>query len=153
MSRVGATALACLFPLIAACGSGSGDPPRQPLRHATRVRANVAHPAHGKLLVRAREFSFTPTAVVAKAGKLKLTLHNSGRMTHELVLLRTNRAAGSLRVRHGRVNEASSVGEISETKAGKRASHTFKLKPGHYVMVCNVRGHYQHGMRGRLTVK
>ena len=153
MSRIGATALACLMPLIAACGGGSGDPPPQPPRNATRAHASVAHPAHRKLVVRAREFSFSPTTIVVKRGKLKLTLRNSGRMTHELILLRTTRAPGSLRVRHGKVSESSSVGEISETKAGKRASHTFKLKPGHYVMVCNVRGHYQHGMRGRLTVK
>jgi plastocyanin len=153
MSRTGATALACLMPLIAACGSGSGDPPPQPLGNATRAHASVAHPAHRKLVVRAREFSFSPTTIVAKRGKLKLTLRNSGRMTHELILLRTSRALGSLRVRHGKVSEASSVGEISETKAGKRASHTFELKPGHYVLVCNLRGHYHHGMRGRLTVK
>jgi uncharacterized cupredoxin-like copper-binding protein len=153
MSCARASVLACPMLLIAGCGSGSGHPTPVAAQKPRPVAARVAHPSQASLAVRANEFSFAPHAIVAKAGKLKITLRNKGHMTHELILLQTNRAAGSLRVRHGRVSESASVGEISETRAGKTASHTFTLKPGHYVMVCNVRGHYHHGMRGRLTVR
>jgi uncharacterized cupredoxin-like copper-binding protein len=36
---------------------------------------------------------------------------------------------------------------------GESAPHTFDLKPGTYVMVCNVPGHYDAGMYGTLTVR
>jgi uncharacterized cupredoxin-like copper-binding protein len=51
------------------------------------------------------------------------------------------------------VSEDASVGEISETDGGAFKSHTFNLKPGHYVFVCNIPGHYANGMRGELTVQ
>jgi uncharacterized cupredoxin-like copper-binding protein len=153
MPRARALALACLAVPVAACGAESGT--AQPARSvsASAPATTVAHPAHRRIVVGAREFTFAPHAIAAKAGKLKITLRNRGRMMHELILLKTNRAPGALRVRHGRVNEAASVGEISETQPAKSATHTFTLKPGHYVMVCNVHGHYQQGMRGALTVK
>jgi uncharacterized cupredoxin-like copper-binding protein len=46
-----------------------------------------------------------------------------------------------------------SSGEIPEQEPGKSASHTLMLKPGAYVYICNVPGHYAAGMRGTLTVK
>ena len=101
----------------------------------------------------ASEFKFAPAAITAKAGKVKVALDNKGDTEHEFVLLKTNQAAGALSVKGGRVSEAASVGEISETKAGQTATHTFHLKPGKYVYVCNIPGHYQQGMHGTLTVK
>jgi uncharacterized cupredoxin-like copper-binding protein len=51
------------------------------------------------------------------------------------------------------VSEDGSVGEIAETEPGKTGTHTFKLKAGNYVMICNIAGHYQAGMYGTLVVK
>jgi uncharacterized cupredoxin-like copper-binding protein len=92
-------------------------------------------------------------AVAAKAGKLTITLDNKGKMPHELVVLKTSAAAGSLSVKSGRVSESRSVGEVSETAAGATKSTTLKLKAGSYVFVCNIPGHYADGMRGTLTVR
>lgn len=89
----------------------------------------------------------------AKAGKLKLTLVNEGKAEHELVVLKTDQPAAGLKVSGGRVDEADSVGEISETAPGATKSATLTLGPGRYVLVCNIPGHYQGGMRGTLTVR
>jgi uncharacterized cupredoxin-like copper-binding protein len=153
MSRTRAPAAACLLVVIAGCGGGADRSAAVSAQSTAAAAGTMARPSDRRIAVRAKEYSFAPHAIAAKAGKLKITLRNNGRVEHELILLRTNRAPGSLRVEHGRVSEAASVGEISDTRAGKIASHTFKLKPGRYLMVCNVRGHYQQGMRGRLTVK
>jgi plastocyanin len=99
------------------------------------------------------EFAFKPKALSARAGELRVTAKNDGRAEHELVLIRTTRAANALRTTGGRASEAGAVGEIPEQEPGKRASHTFKLKPGAYVYICNVPAHYANGMRGTLTVK
>jgi uncharacterized cupredoxin-like copper-binding protein len=153
MPHARAAVLVLLVVPIAGCASGSGGSTPATAVGGQSAAASVARPSHHSIVVRAKEFSFAPHAIVARAGRLKIILRNKGQMKHELILLRTDRAPGSLRVKHGRVSEAASVGEISETRAGRSASHTFKLKPGRYVMVCNVRGHYADGMRGRLTVR
>jgi uncharacterized cupredoxin-like copper-binding protein len=127
-------------------------------RAAAKVRP--ARPAaldasSGNAAVTATDFKFSASAIDAPAGKLKLTLTNSGSIPHELVLLKTSAAPGSLKVvaASERVSEAASVGEVSEIKAGISKSTTFDLKPGRYVYVCNIPGHYAAGMHGALVVK
>ncbi|HTN23161.1 MAG TPA: plastocyanin/azurin family copper-binding protein [Solirubrobacteraceae bacterium] len=108
----------------------------------------------GQANVKSTEFKFSASAIDAPAGKVKITLDNAGQIEHEFVLLKTDAAPGSLKVAaNGRVSEAASVGEISETKTGVSKSTTFDLKPGRYVYVCNIPGHYAQGMRGALVVK
>jgi uncharacterized cupredoxin-like copper-binding protein len=106
----------------------------------------------GTLTIKAAEMSFAPSAITAPAGKLTITMDNTGTMAHELVVLKTDTAPGELKVTDGTVGEDDSVGEIGETAAGKSASHTFDLKPGKYVIVCNVPGHYSAGMYGSLVI-
>lgn len=150
---------------LAACGSSDPAPTTSsaaastPAATTTAAAAAPATPAAvaatgGKVTVATTEYAFAPTAITAKAGKLKLTLQNKGAIQHELVLLKSDAAPASLKVGSGqRVSEDASVGEVSETDAGKSASHTFDLKPGKYVYVCNIPAHYGLGMRGELTVK
>jgi uncharacterized cupredoxin-like copper-binding protein len=99
------------------------------------------------------EFAFKPEALSAKAGKLRVTAENDGSAEHELVLIRTTKAADALPTEGDQASEAGTVGEIPEQKPDRSASHTFKLKPGAYVFICNLPGHYAAGMRGTLTVK
>jgi uncharacterized cupredoxin-like copper-binding protein len=100
-----------------------------------------------------RDYSFKPKSLTAGAGRLRVTAANGGKHEHEFVLIRTKRAAGALPTKGGRASEQGAVGEIPEQQPGERASHTFKLKPGKYVFICNVPGHYRAGMYGTLTVK
>jgi uncharacterized cupredoxin-like copper-binding protein len=135
--------------LVAGCGnSASGHP-----RAASAPAVPAAAPASGALTVRTTEFAFSPMTASTKAGKLKLTLINNGKVPHEIVVLKTDQAAAALRVSGARVSEADSVGEVSETPAGATKSATLHLTPGKYVFVCNIPGHYQDGMRGTLTVQ
>jgi len=94
-----------------------------------------------------------PAAITTKPGRFTVTLENTGSIPHEFVLLKTDAAPGSLAVKGGRVDEGTSVGEVSETNGGARKSTTFRLKPGKYVYVCNIPGHYGDGMRGQLIVR
>jgi uncharacterized cupredoxin-like copper-binding protein len=47
---------------------------------------------------------------------------------------------------------AVSLGEVSELDAGKKGKLTVSLKPGTYILYCNVPGHYVMGMWTLLTV-
>lgn len=130
---------------LASCGSDDAKP-------AAATPAAGGAGARHALTVDASEFHFAPATLKARSGKVTISMRNDGKTAHELVVLKTDAAPGALDVSGGRVSEKDSVGEISETKAGATASTTLDLKPGSYVYVCNIPGHYADGMRGRLTV-
>jgi uncharacterized cupredoxin-like copper-binding protein len=165
MLRTGTTLLALFMSGVVLIVFGGLSATNTARKNAEKVAApapageRVAAPAAldasaGRATVTSTEFKFSASAIDAPAGKLRLTLDNSGKIEHELVLLKTSAAPGSLKVAaNGRVSEAASVGEVSEIKSGVSKSTTFDLKPGRYVYVCNIPGHYGQGMRGALVVK
>lgn len=118
--------------------------------------AATASGTSDKLMFKLNEFRISPGATDAKAGSVLIKATNVGTVEHELVVARTKRKPGNLPTnRTGDVKEGAInvIGEISETPAGEAGKTRLKLKPGKYVMFCNVPGHYGLGMRGRLTVK
>jgi len=102
------------------------------------------------------EFFFKPSKLSVSAGKIQITAPNTGKVVHELVLLKTNQSPANLqRESNGGVNEDAyqSPGEIPDVNAGSTKSVTIELKPGKYAMVCNVPGHYAAGMYGEVVVQ
>jgi uncharacterized cupredoxin-like copper-binding protein len=90
----------------------------------------------------------------AKAGKVAFTLVNKGTMVHEAVILKTNTRYDKLPVSKGKASEKGKVGAIKNVAGGKTSTPlTLTLAAGRYVIICNVPGHYQGGMRVALTVK
>ena len=125
---------------------------------STETTATTATTRDTKLTVTMTEFAFTPKDVTAPAGTITITAPNKGKVTHELVLIRTDLATDALPLTSTDVNEdaftASALpGEIPDVAAGQTKSVTVTLPPGRYVMLCNVEGHYKSGMVGTLTVR
>lgn len=159
-----ATAALALTTALAACGSSgatsspntaaNGKTASTPATSTTTPSAAPVVPA-GTITVDTTEYAFAPTTIAAKAGKVSFSLDNKGKIPHELIVLKTGAAPGSLKVNAStsRVSESTSVGEVSETPAGETKSTTLDLKPGTYLYVCNIPTHYMQGMRGVLTVK
>lgn len=154
--------------LVAGCGSSSSKddaktPAKTPAAEASSkpvatgpasATSTAVDASSGKITVDSTEWGFSAPEIDAKPGKLTVTLDNTGKVVHELVLLKSDAAPGALKVgSQGRVSESASVGEVSELKPGASKSTTFNLKPGRYVYVCNIPGHYASGMRGVLVVK
>lgn len=97
--------------------------------------------------------SMISTPDTAKAGKVKFKLTNEGSEEHELVVLKSSTAFDQLPVdAKNKVNEATAIGEVEGVAAGKAKTKTFKLKPGEYVLACNIAEHYGAGMRAAFTV-
>lgn len=110
--------------------------------------------AGGTAAVQLKEFKLTPKPTIAKAGKVTFVVKNVGKLEHEMVVLKTNTAAGKLVVNaKGRVSERGSVGEAGEIKPGQTKKLTLTLKPGKYVLLCNLAGHYKAGQYSGFTVK
>jgi uncharacterized cupredoxin-like copper-binding protein len=102
--------------------------------------------------VRLTDFKITPSSARASAGKVTFTAANAGDEPHEMVVVRTDKPAGGL-LDGKEASEAGSVGEIGDFAAGKTKTASFDLKPGRYVLLCNLPGHYTAGMRTSLVVR
>ena len=57
--------------------------------------------------------------------------------------------------RNAKIDEdkAGSMGEVSETEPSKSGELKLSLKPGKYVVLCNIPGHFANGMWALLTVQ
>jgi uncharacterized cupredoxin-like copper-binding protein len=96
-----------------------------------------------------------PTTLSAGTHTIRFTNHGS--IGHEIVIFKTDRAADALPLKDGNVNEDAlqSVADSGDAlqPGGTETVTTADLTPGHYVVVCNLPGHYKAGMRLDLTVK
>lgn len=102
------------------------------------------------------EFSLKSSVSSAKAGEVALTVWNRGRMVHEFILLRTPVKAAALKPRAEEPQKVVEPGfqfELEDMEPGDRTTIVMPLKKGHYVLLCNVDGHYAGGMRADLTLK
>ncbi len=100
-------------------------------------------------------------AFTANAGEITFEVHNEGRVSHNLVIIRTDLAADALPIvsdfRDDLVDEEAAgekIGEIDEFRGGGAMEvGSFALTPGRYVLICNLFGHYAEGMFAELTVE
>ena len=97
-------------------------------------------------------FSLVPDATTATAGKVTFKVDNAGTMPHELVVIKTDTPAKSLPVKNGKADETGNIGETGDMAAGTSKSFTVTMEKGHYVLLCNLPGHYQGGMYSDFTV-
>lgn len=92
-----------------------------------------------------------------KAGKVTFEVSNTSKdSVHEMVVAAVKGKNGKLPYigSESRVDEdhIADLGEVSELEPGKSGSLTLDLKPGKYVLFCNVPGHYMDGMWTTITV-
>jgi uncharacterized cupredoxin-like copper-binding protein len=96
------------------------------------------------------------------AGPVSLRVHNTGALTHEVMVLPLNpnqypgqRAIGT----NNQVDETGSLAQASRScgadagdgvLAGATAWTTVNLPPGRYELLCNIAGHYGVGMYAEL---
>src|SRR4051794_14121661 len=119
---------------------------------ATLVPAATAL-AGGTSRVTMDEFSLKAGPKSRSAGKVTFSIKNAGDDEHELVVIKTRTAASKLKVSKGRASEKGKVAEADDIAGGRSRKLSVKLKKGHYVLICNLPGHYQQGMRSDFTVK
>jgi uncharacterized cupredoxin-like copper-binding protein len=101
--------------------------------------------------VRLSEWQVAPTVSRDSHGRIRFVVSNTGKTSHEMVVLRTSKSAAELG--HAkRISEAGSVGEAGDVAAGASKAVALRLKPGHYSLVCNLPGHYEAGMHADFVV-
>jgi uncharacterized cupredoxin-like copper-binding protein len=115
--------------------------------------ATSSDAASNSSTVTLREFKLSPSPKSVSAGKVTFTVKNTGALEHEMAVIKTTKRASKLPVTGRRASEKGSVGEVEDIASGKSKKLTLNLKKGHYVLICNIPGHYKGGMRSDFTVK
>jgi uncharacterized cupredoxin-like copper-binding protein len=126
--------------------------PKTVVQNAPAAAAAPATLAHN-VDVTLAQFSVSPTATVGAAGHLTFRVHNAGSITHELVIVKTPRAAADLPLKAGRAVENVNVGETGDMQPAATKSVSVNLAPGHYALICNLPGHYLAGQHTDFTVR
>ena len=111
-----------------------------------------ASPAKTLVKVQLKEFKVLPSPLTAKRWYVSFSVKNTGKIDHELVVLKTNVPPAKLPVKGGKAVETGRVGRVGPLKPGASKSLTLNMKPGKYVLLCNLPGHYQAGQRIGFTV-
>jgi hypothetical protein len=79
-------------------------------------------------------------------GKVTFVVQNAGKLEHEFVVIRTNKAAGQVAKAGAKeAPEKGAVGEIAEIPAGTTKKLVLKLARGHYALLCNLPAHWSNG--------
>jgi uncharacterized cupredoxin-like copper-binding protein len=136
--RLGALCAAAI--LAAACSSAGGGASPTP---SGSIDATLA------------DWSITLSPPLGKAGTVTFTIKNAGANKHEFVVFKTDLAADKLPVANDEVQEdqLTKVDEKEDIESGSTATLTIdNLQPGHYVIICNITGHYEKGMHTDFTV-
>lgn len=102
--------------------------------------------------VRLNEFKLILSTKTVKAGQVTFVVKNVGKLEHSFVVLKTTRAPGKLRQRGNVAVEEGRVGRIAPFKPGQTRRLTLTLKPGKYVLICNMPLHYKAGQYAGFTV-
>jgi hypothetical protein len=120
----------------------------------TKRKAAPPPPSAGpaRIAVWLTDFRIVPYQSTVAAGKVTFVATNGGKVPHEMVVVRTDSRPRDL-LKGAKASEAGSVGEIGEFKAGGTARVTLDLKPGHYLLLCNLPGHFKAGMFKNFIVK
>jgi uncharacterized cupredoxin-like copper-binding protein len=142
--------------LFAACGgNGATTAPAATLTPTAPASSAAAGAGISATEV---DFGIQLSASSAAAGPITFNIQNTGEQTHEFVVVKTDLAADKLPMDGDspEVDEDASsltaVDEVEDIAAGTSGKLDVTLQPGHYVVFCNVPGHYQLGMHTDFTV-
>jgi uncharacterized cupredoxin-like copper-binding protein len=111
-------------------------------------------PADVDLAVTMKDYRVELNVTTLKAGTVKIGVKNAGGMEHSFELIKTELAFDKLPTTgDARAREDGLVKQVKSIAVGKVSTLTADLAAGKYVVICNVAGHYQLGMRAALTVE
>ncbi len=105
----------------------------------------------------ATEYSLTPGTNELSAGATTFVVSNSGVLTHEFVVFRTDLPADKLPMTADGVevdeDALQAMGEVEDVLPGTTQEFTVTLEPGAYVAICNIENHYGYGMVTTFMVR
>ena len=121
-----------------------------------QMATDLAYPVSDALHAKAT-MGIKVSTDTAQAGVVTFQVTNTSKDTiHEMILVKLDKpgAALSYDSKNSVLNEdkIGYLGEVEERDPGKSGTLTKVLKPGDYLLICNIAGHYAAGMWTPFTV-
>ncbi len=158
MWKYSSTALVCLL-LCYACSTDNTaqQTTTPPAANSPALVGSQSASGANVVQVTAKEMEFQLSKSTVPAGTVEFRVTNKGRLAHEMVVIKTDLPVDKLPLKGQRLDEdkaGKKIGEIEDDELKSGATKTLKvnLTPGKYLIVCNLPGHFQAGMKKVLTV-
>ena len=125
----------------------------------TLARRHDPTPRGAPVNVLLDDFTLRRDVAVVPAGTVRFRILNEGPTTHELSVIRTDRAPDKLPLQRDglTINEDGPgmhfINEAEGIEIGDRRTLALRLAAGNYVLYCNMEGHYLGGMHAAFTVR
>jgi uncharacterized cupredoxin-like copper-binding protein len=125
----------------------------------TVARRHEPTPSGTPVNVLLDDFRVRHDASVVPAGTVSFRILNQGPTTHEVIVVRTDRASDELPLQRDglTVNEEAPgidlLDEVEGLDIDDRQTLVLNLAAGNYILYCNLEGHYLGGMHEALTVR
>lgn len=120
---------------------------------AACASAAEAIPADVDVAVHMQDYKVLLSVAAVKAGTVRIGIKNEGGMEHSFELIRTDVAFDQLPTADAKAKEDGLVKQVKSLPVGRVSVVTVDLAAGKYLIICNIAGHYQLGMRAALTVQ
>ena len=117
-------------------------------RHGSFTPAQMAAAGRGTIHTQLGDYWVAPTVGSVAAGRVTFVAKNVGRVPHELMIEKMPMKFDSPM----HPTESSAQGMIEDMEAGQSGRMTLNLRPGSYMLFCNVEGHYVAGQHIPFTV-
>lgn len=150
----GTTGTPAITPDRPAANAGSSAMPGEAGRPATQSmhdddRASSSGATASRTVrVELGEMYVKPSVRTITAGRVTFAVRNVGEIEHELIVGKV-----PLKMEAPGMPAHGGVGMTEHMDAGAREKLSVDLKPGTYVLFCNVPGHYAAGQRTRFKVR
>jgi uncharacterized cupredoxin-like copper-binding protein len=110
-------------------------------------------PADVDVAVHMQDYKVILSVATVKAGTIRFGVKNEGNMEHSFELIKTDLPFDQLPTSgDAKAKEDGLVKQVKSLGVGKVSVVSADLAAGKYVVICNVAGHYQLGMRAALIV-
>jgi uncharacterized cupredoxin-like copper-binding protein len=111
-------------------------------------------------MTRRKDFSISLASASLESGDVTFSIKNDGPSVHEFVVIKTTDASGTLptkeengvKVADEDASGLEAVDEVEDIANGATETLQVNLALGHYVVICNIAGHYEAGMHTDFTV-
>ena len=123
------------------------------LTSAACAAASDNIPADVDVQVHMQDYKVILSTATVKAGVVRFGIKNEGTMEHSFELIKTDLPFDQLPTADAKAKEDGLVKQVKSLPVGKVSVVSADLAAGKYVVICNVAGHYQLGMRAALTVQ
>ena len=96
------------------------------------------------------DFAIEPSPASVQAGAVTFAVENVGPAVHEMVVIRSDIDPADIPVENHEADEEAPgmtpIGEVEDVEVGEATELKLTLEAGSYILLCNIKKHFERGM-------